>query len=290
MPHRGRAQSESGFYHAVPKGLNDQILFESDGDRRFYISLLRRAQEETGAQIHAYCLMSNHVHLVLEATKDALGMFLKFVHERYGSYFANKTGRRGGIFYRPSWSEPIETDEHLLCAVRYVHANPTAAGICPPFDYEWSSAKDYLGRRGITRIELVLNMLGGVTGFLEFSRPEHGTALPFEGSALRGHLTDEEAAHIASDVLGQPADGLAAASPEHRRESLRLLRNRGLSVRQLARVCGLGKHSVQSALEGCLRVRKGVAPTYPPEPGVRKGVAPTYPLPAVPSENLSAIR
>lgn len=126
VPHAARKRSASGFYHVVPKGMSGQIIFESDSDRSLYIKLLTEAKALHDVAIHAYCLMSNHVHLAVEDPKEHLSDFMKYVHERYGTYFAGKTGRTGGIFRTPFWSEPIETDTYLLCAVRYVHAHPVS--------------------------------------------------------------------------------------------------------------------------------------------------------------------
>lgn len=241
MPKGTRVKSESRFYHVVPKGLADQLIFEDDGDRRRYVSLLRKAKGETGLLVHAYCLMSNHVHLLLEDPDDALGAFMKLVDERYGAYYAEKICRTGGIFRKPFWSEPVDTDEHFLCAVRYVHANPAAAGLCPASAYSWSSAKDYLGRDGLADTRLVLDMLGGREGFVDFSRAARSTAVAFEGSGLRNHLSDDEALRIARQVLGHDDVSLASLARAQRTESVRLLRGRGFTIRQVARICGIGE-------------------------------------------------
>ena len=65
MPHRARVLSESGFYHVVPKGIADQIIFSDDDDRNAYLTHLAKANRDYGLLIHAYCLMSNHVHLAI---------------------------------------------------------------------------------------------------------------------------------------------------------------------------------------------------------------------------------
>ena len=249
MPHQARKKSETGYYHVVPKGIHDQILFESDTDRQNYMGLLKRAKLETGVLLHAYCLMSNHVHLLVEDPEDELANFVKQVHERYGMYFAEKTGRHGGIFQRRYWSEPINSEAHLLCAVRYVHANPAAAGICPASKYEWSSAKDYLGREGIADVTTVLDMCGGRDGFIEFSKMSNWTAVPFPGSKLSRHLTDGEAAAIAQALLG--ADGLllGAENIASRKQKLAVLYAHGFTVSQIVRITGLGRREVERHLD-----------------------------------------
>ncbi len=245
MPHSARKKSESGYYHVVPKGIADQIIFEDDEDRALYVELLRKAKAETGIRLHAYCLMSNHTHLVIEDEHDRLAEAMKYLHERYAMHYAEKIGRTGGIFRKPYWSEPIDTDGYLLCAVRYTHANPAAAGICPASVYEWSSARDYLGRAGgIADTSMVLEMLGGKDGFIEFSKMSNATAFPFPGSRLKAHLSDDEAVRIAREVLGRDNINLAKASPEERGAALQLLAERGFTTRQVSRICGLGKSTV----------------------------------------------
>ena len=99
MPHSARKKSESGYYHVVPKGIADQIIFEDDEDRALYVELLRKAKAETGIRLHAYCLMSNHTHLVIEDEHDRLAEAMKYLHERYAMHYAEK-------MVPPGWTEP----------------------------------------------------------------------------------------------------------------------------------------------------------------------------------------
>lgn len=248
MPKTARKRSESGYYHVVSKAIADHIVFESDADRRFYIDLLDKAQADTACLLHAYCLMSNHVHLVVEDRYGGISQFMKFVTERYGTYVADKTGRTGGIFKRPFWSEPIESDEYLLCAVRYVHANPEVAGICPALSYDWSSAKDYLGRKGITYTAFILDMIGGVDGFVRFSQEIPGSAKAFPTSRLKAHLTDDEVMRVAALIVGEEElRTIGTRSPIQRNAAIRMLKDAGLTVRQIARATGVGTHVIQMA-------------------------------------------
>ena len=248
MPHTARAMSASGYYHVVPKGIAGQLLFGDDADRRSYLKLLGQAKEKTGIRIHAYCIMSNHVHLVVENADGALGSAMKYLDERYGTYYAEKIGRSDGVFRKPFWSEPIEDDARLLCAVRYVHANPAAAGICHASVYPWSSVGDYLSGPGhtsnvcavpgIAETSVVLDLLGGRAGFIEWSKPKESTALPFLGSTLKRHLTMDEALCIATAVLGHdPRSGSTINEAQ-------LLLSRGFSVSQIERLTGITRYQI----------------------------------------------
>ena len=257
MPHTAREKSSTGYYHVVPKGIHDQIIFETDEDRRIYLELLRQARDKTSILIHAYALMSNHVHLVLEDERDELSSFMKFVDERYGMHVAEVTGRKGGVFVRPFWSEPIENDTYLLCAVRYVHANPAVAGICPASAYEWSSAKDYLGRSGIAETRMVLDMLGGRDGFIAFSRAANWTAHAFPGSRLKNHLSDAEALVIAQSIVGTKVTELPSAQKYECEQAVATLYARGFPVAQIARISGLGRGYCRNVIAGFVSATKG---------------------------------
>lgn len=248
MPHRARQRSDSGYYHVVPKGIGDQVIFEDDGDRSLYVRLLAEAKRETGVRLHAYCLMSNHTHLVVEDPHDALSDAMKYVHERYAMWYAEKIGRTGGILRKPFWSEPIESDEYLLCAVRYAHANPANALICKASAYEWSSAKDYLGRTGIADTDMVLDMLGGRKGFIEFSQPENLTLLPFPTSKLANHESDDEMLQIARSVLGEDPRRLITHDKETRDRGIALLASRGFARNQIMRLTGAGRRTVERCM------------------------------------------
>jgi REP element-mobilizing transposase RayT len=248
MPHRARTRSGSGFYHVVPKGIGDQIIFEDDDDRTLYVQLLAEAKRETGIKLHAYCLMSNHTHLVVQGPHDTMSAAMKYVHERYAKWYAEKIGRTGGILRKPFWSEPIEKDEYLLCAVRYVHANPANALICKAAAYEWSSAKDYLGRVGIADTSMVLDMLGGRKGFIEFSQPKNSTLLPFPKSRLSNHESDDEMLQIARVVLGENPHLLITHDKATRDRGIALLASRGFARNQIMRLTGAGRRTVERCM------------------------------------------
>ena len=251
MPRAPRKQSESGYYHVVPKGIAGQTIFGDDQDRRLYLKWLAEAKDETGFVLHSYCLMGNHVHLAIEDPSDRLSEAMKYVHERYGMYYAEKIGRYDGIFRKPFWSEPIEDDSRLLCTVRYIHANPAAAGICHASEWPWSSVGDYLGRDasesggpafpGLAETSVALDLLGGRKGFVEWSLPAKSTALPFSDSTLKNHLTDDEAIRLAADILGH--DPRKGCTPEE----AKLLLARNFSVRQIERVAGVSRYRLQKA-------------------------------------------
>ena len=250
MPHAQRKRSESGFYHAIGKGDGGQVIFENEGDRLRYLKELEKAVDDWNMEVHAYCLMSNHVHLLVHDTKNNLSEFMKQLQENYARYFARRTGRVGHVFQGRFWSEPVDKDEYYLSALRYIHANPEPPAICKAKDYPWSSYGAYIKDESFVETSLALSLLGGETGFEKFH--EHGSkfAKPYPSSSLTRHLSPDELANVAIAVLGrEQLYAIRTLAPKERISHLRQLRDAGMTIGEIARVTGLGKDSIGRLLK-----------------------------------------
>ena len=242
MPRAARARSESGFYHVVAKGNGGQNLFEDASDYRAFLELVSAAAEKCGMSVHAYCLMSNHVHLLLEDQGGRLSDFMKSFTTGYAMRFNAKTGHIGHVFQQRFKSQPVESEAYLLQAARYIHNNPAKAGICPADEYPWSSYHEYAsGIQGIATVTLVLGMCGGREGFRAF-QAEGGDDYRF---GQRSRIADGEAREVARRILGEIAPGDVKAMERPRRNALLFdLKDAGLSVRQIERLTGIGRGTI----------------------------------------------
>jgi putative transposase len=136
-------------HHVTQRGNRRLPIFFSDDDRRFYLRLLRDAGAASGTRCLAWCLMENHVHLVLvPTTSDGLRAMLGEAHRRYTRHVNLREGWSGHLFQGRFASYPMD-DAHLMAAVRYVEANPVAAGLVEAAgDWHWSSARSHIaGKR-----------------------------------------------------------------------------------------------------------------------------------------------
>ena len=251
MPHTARKRSETAFYHVVTKGAGDQVIFEDSADRALYLQLLEDAADSFKVEIHAYCLMSNHVHLLIRDMDCDLSPFMKQVNERYAMSFAKNVGRTGNVFRTPFWSEAVESESYYLSALRYIHANPEPAGICATADYPWSSYRAYMGSSSFVTTDLALDLLGGAEAFSEFSSHGAKYALPFSESRLHHHLSPDELWYIACEAVGR--DAILELRKMERRERqpyIESLVAAGFTQREICRVTGLGKNSVHRTIEG----------------------------------------
>ena len=242
MPNNGRKMSESGFYHVIVKGDGGRILFEGEDDRRRFLDLLEASMSEEKVNIHAYCLMENHVHLLVEDPDRRLSAFMKMLDERYAMYFAKRTGRVGHVFQGRYWSEPVEGDAYFLSALRYIHLNPVVGRICRARDYRWSSYSAYLGGSSFATTDLALSLLGGHRQFEAFMASGPSPALPFPGSKLRSHLGPDELFRVAEDILGPGSVAtISGLDKKSRNEKISILLHAGLSEREVARLTGVGR-------------------------------------------------
>lgn len=149
MPRKGRQQSDSGLYHVILRGNNRINIFLDDQDRNRFLSALLRAKGSGSFKLFAYCLMDNHVHLLISENTDSLSICMKKICVRYVAYFNKKYERVGHLFQDRYRSEPVERDDYLLVLLSYVHNNPVRAGLVyDPALYRWSSCAHYYGNGG----------------------------------------------------------------------------------------------------------------------------------------------
>ncbi len=157
MPRALRVEYPGAHYHAMCRGNNGQSIFEDDDGRRLFLSTLDEVCEQTGWLIHAYVLMSNHYHLLLETPEANLVAGMKWFQGAYTQRFNAMFKRRGHLFQGRYKAIPIATDprdgglEYFREVSTYIHLNPFRAGLCgegcakPLEEYVWSSYPSYCG-------------------------------------------------------------------------------------------------------------------------------------------------
>lgn len=151
MPRVGRVVLPDYPHHIVQRGHNRQVVFAQEGDFEVYLSNLRELKVECGIQVYAYCLMTNHVHLLLQPGEAVaeLGRFMKVLSARMTRYF-NRLERRSGTLWESRYkSSPVQSDQYLLACCRYIELNPVRAGMVDrPDAYRWSSYAARMGGEG----------------------------------------------------------------------------------------------------------------------------------------------
>lgn len=148
MPRLSRIVFSGVPHHVTQRGNRREDIFFMDEDREAYLAWLKEYCEKFGVEILAYCLMSNHIHLVaVPATEDGLNRVLKPLHMRYAQRINRARGWKGHLWQGRFFSSPLD-EAYLWAAVRYVERNPVRAGMAHHAeDYRWSSAAAHCGKR-----------------------------------------------------------------------------------------------------------------------------------------------
>ena len=141
MPRRTRMYFPGLTYHIVQRGNNRQPCFFEPENYQFYLELWRTVSSRYGAIVHAYCLMTNHIHfLATPNSKTSLSNTMKVVGSRYAQYINLKYKRTGTLWEGRHRSSLVQTERYLLTCMRYIELNPVRAGMVDrPEGYKWSS-------------------------------------------------------------------------------------------------------------------------------------------------------
>jgi putative transposase len=146
VPRKPRLHVPGGLYHVIARGNGRQDIFFDPEDRFLWESLLRKGLNRYRHRLHAYCWMSNHVHLAIQSHVEPLSRFMGDVTSQYARATNKKTSQSGHLFERRYQAILVQADIYLRELVRYIHLNPLRAGLVDsPADYRWSSHSAYLG-------------------------------------------------------------------------------------------------------------------------------------------------
>jgi len=142
MPRKPRyVFPEYALFHVTARGAGRIPIYRDDDDRRCFLGLLADGATHFGWSFHAFCLMTNHYHLVVEAFRQGLSDGMQHVNGEYAQGFNGKYARWGHLFGERFWCKPVD-EEELAVTCRYVLANPVRAGICDRIsDWPWSASR-----------------------------------------------------------------------------------------------------------------------------------------------------
>jgi len=247
MPRYSRQKSGSGVYHVILRGINHQLIFEDEEDNVKFIRTLKTYKKLCKYAIYAYCLMGNHIHLLIkvdedDSDKNDIGAVIKRIACSYAYWYNLKYNRSGHLFQDRFKSEVVENDYYFRTVLRYIHANPVKAGLCDSIDkYHHSSFMAYNnGDSSLVDISFALSLMG-IKEFIEF----HSENCNYEGIdsfSSKNRMSDFNAKNMITELLGCiSVTEIQSYERIRRNKALKVLRENGLSIRQLNRLTGVSK-------------------------------------------------
>ena len=251
MPRQARAKSSTKIYHCVLRGVDKRDIFMDDQDRYKFIDELKETKEKCKFDLYAFCLMNNHVHLLIYDKEDKLSKIMHSIALNYSIYFNLKYERTGHLFQNRYFSSQVETNEYLMKVQKYIHQNP-------PFmqTYKWSSYREYIEEQNrFVDINQILSLFDAnrqlaIYKFKEFTckRNKKISISEYKNIEFVREVSDEKFIQIISDNLGiKNILKINIYNTRIRNEYLkRILDIEGASISQVSRIMGIDKKTLST--------------------------------------------
>ena len=148
MPRHSRVKGLEMTYHVMLRGNEKKDIFTNDSDKNRFLDILIRMKNKYNFVLEAYCLMNNHVHLLINGNNNDISILMKSINVSYANYFNKAYKRVGHLFQDRFLSQVVTDDKYLISVSAYIHNNPVLAKIVEkPEAYEWSSMKEYMMKK-----------------------------------------------------------------------------------------------------------------------------------------------
>ncbi len=257
MPRIARDYSELKVYHTIIRGIDKQDIFLSEKDKVKFIEIIKNTKEKYNYEVYVYCLMDNHVHLVIYDKNEDISKIMQSIEISYAGYFNRKYQRTGNLFQNRFFSKRVEDREYLKNLCRYIHQNPLKVGIAKTEKYKWSSYNKYLKFNKFVDTRLILSIFSenieeAKEEFVKFhnvnieenKQKEINDMIEYE---MYEKMTDEEVGKYICEILQiNSVHEITKFNKDIRNEKLFKIKNlKNISIRQLARVIGISRKIIE---------------------------------------------
>jgi REP element-mobilizing transposase RayT len=246
MPRQERVASSTGIYHVLLRGINQQRIFEQAEDYIQFLDYLCEVRKISELTLYAYCLMGNHVHLLLKEGKEPLGTSFRQFGSRYVSWFNRKYERSGHLFQDRFKSEPVETEEYFLSVLIYIFLNPVKAGLVNvAADYEWSSRRFIDSETGMIDLP-ALTAIVPIASIIQ-KEQESKEDKDLEPMGRRRLVrSDKDVSIMLRQLCGAKNTSDFQKMPLEEQQSIvSKMRDERVPIRQIARITGVSKGIIE---------------------------------------------
>jgi REP element-mobilizing transposase RayT len=239
--------SSSGIYHIMLRGINKQTVFEDDKDREQFLKILKKYKDISKYDLYGYCLMDNHIHLLMRETEETISQAMKRIGSSYVYWYNMKYERCGHLFQERFKSETVESIVSFQRVLRYIHQNPLKAGLAQNvFECKWTSIHEYLKKESLVDIDAGLQQFSSdrkksMQLFIQYMSEANADQC-LEDEHIKAAISDQEVKEYLIKLGILNSSFLQKMERENRDAVLsRLKRLSGVSVRQISRITGISK-------------------------------------------------
>lgn len=228
------------------RGVNQQQIFEDREDCERFLQIVKDCKAISGYKLFAYCLMGNHIHLLIQENKELIDQIIKRIGSRFVYWYNIKYQRVGHLFQDRFKSEPVEDDAYFACVVRYIHQNPIKAGLCNGItNYEFSSFNAFFDSSDLIDKDYVFGIIPREL-FEQFNNEASNEKCLEIESAPSTRVTDEQAQKIIAKISKcKNASKFQKLDVVLKEKYVRKIHRHGVSIRQISRLCGEKKGMVE---------------------------------------------
>ena len=248
MARKPRLHGKTGIYHVILRGNNRQNLFNDDSDRKFFLAKLKKYSAELNIDVHAYCLMNNHVHLLIGKANERMSLLIQKIANSYVFYFNRKYDRCGHLFQGRFKSEPINDDVYYKTVYRYILQNCEKAKLGKVDQYRWNSfwVIRKCSIKGFVDSEYARSLFGSRQALLDFVlQPENAKCMEYENKIV---LSDDRAISLIKKIfrISSPYK-LERLSMDDQVVKCGIMKKRGLSINQISRITGISRRIIRQS-------------------------------------------
>ncbi len=241
MPRKPRKFSETDIYHIILRGNDKSDIFYDDQDRYIFLDIIEETKKKFNYEVYAFCLMTNHIHMIIKVKDDFLSKAIQSLELRYSLYFNKKLNRSGHLFENRFFSKQVENLNYFLTVCKYVHRNPEKANIEKTENYKWSSFAEYNGKERIINKNVLLHYFGNsIDEFKKYTliNDDKEQLYDFSEFELIGRLSEEDVGNIIVQKFElKNASDVSLLEKEKRDEILVSLKElKGTSLAQISRI------------------------------------------------------
>lgn len=257
MPRNSRKKSPSGIYHIVLRGTNKQEIFHDKSDNYKFLETLYKYKNMIDIKIFGWCLMNNHVHLLVKQGNEEISTTMKRISVSFVQYYNKKYKCTGHLFQDRFWSEKVDSEDYLLTVIRYIHQNPVKAGLTESCsDWQWSSSREYCeynaNNKGLLDSDLILGIFSEKKEYASIKFFEYNEIvcdIQCLDCDMNNLLTDEEAKFEIQKIIPLNEIALVRSMKKAQRDIIvkKIKVINGLTQCQIARILGISPVLVSRA-------------------------------------------
>lgn len=250
MPRKARTISRTNIYHIMMRGINRQLIFEDLEDRHQFMAIVKESKEKYGFRLYAFCLMDNHIHMLIDPGEQPLEIIYKRIGSKYAVWYNQKYHRVGQFFQDRFRSENVESQGYFMTVLRYILQNPMKAGMeARPGSYRWSSYRAYAHGSGtITDTQFAIDLFGSRQNLIDFVQQTNDDDVMDE-NPYEWRITDEAGRKIMKRISG------CASVPEFQKLDMaekkvyvREMYLEKMTMGQISRLTGMSKSVIHKAV------------------------------------------